>query len=513
VATSGADPHRVLGVAQGATIEEIRRAYRALAKRHHPDAGQGSVARFLEIQAAYEALVGAAAPGSSRRTRGPADSRPAGRRPGDGGPAARPGRRPAQGADPSRSRGAGSGTAAASGTAAGAGWARRPPREGARRAQGTPSGDPAGGPAGGAPGSPEGRPRRPAEPADGRSGRRATFGSTTYDEAEEVFEPGWSGASWYGPTSGTYWTLNPKEYADPRKHGPEYQARGRGTSGAAGGTSGAPGGTSGAPGGTSGAPGGTSGAPGGTRSAGGPGSARAASAGRAADPAAGAATGPSAGPTGRDGATGGEGAAASVGPDGGLPPAWRATWTAGRPQGEQAPPFDHEPAPPRAAPRPAAAPGDAPPFGPADAGGRAVAGMPAMARSEPGTPGVPARLVLAVVGWLPVGLALGSAAGLPGGLVATLPLQVLGLVVLALHPRLAWAAAGGGLALVLAAIPIVALVAALGGPVVPGEPMPVAVVLAALTWGVGLVAVGSGRVAPFPWRRRLSEPTTERAGD
>jgi hypothetical protein len=31
--------------------------------------------------------------------------------------------------------------------------------------------------------------------------------------------------SWYGTTSGTYWTLNPKEYADPRKHGPEYQAR------------------------------------------------------------------------------------------------------------------------------------------------------------------------------------------------------------------------------------------------------------------------------------------------
>jgi hypothetical protein len=41
------------------------------------------------------------------------------------------------------------------------------------------------------------------------------------------FEPDWRGASWYGTTSGTYWTLNPKEYADPRKHGPEYQARAR----------------------------------------------------------------------------------------------------------------------------------------------------------------------------------------------------------------------------------------------------------------------------------------------
>jgi len=41
------------------------------------------------------------------------------------------------------------------------------------------------------------------------------------------FEPDWAGADWYGAPSGTYWTLNPKEYADPRKHGPEYQARAR----------------------------------------------------------------------------------------------------------------------------------------------------------------------------------------------------------------------------------------------------------------------------------------------
>ena len=34
-------------------------------------------------------------------------------------------------------------------------------------------------------------------------------------------------ARWYGPRRGTYWTLNPREYADPRKHGPEYQARAR----------------------------------------------------------------------------------------------------------------------------------------------------------------------------------------------------------------------------------------------------------------------------------------------
>jgi len=44
---------------------------------------------------------------------------------------------------------------------------------------------------------------------------------------DEPFEPDWSGGTWYGASSGTYWTLNPKEYADPRKHGPEYQRRAR----------------------------------------------------------------------------------------------------------------------------------------------------------------------------------------------------------------------------------------------------------------------------------------------
>ena len=67
---------------------------------------------------------------------------------------------------------------------------------------------------------------RPAEPK-GRKRKAATLGSTSYDGVDGPFEPDWRGASWYGTTSGTYWTLNPKEYADPRKHGPEYQARAR----------------------------------------------------------------------------------------------------------------------------------------------------------------------------------------------------------------------------------------------------------------------------------------------
>ena len=74
------------------------------------------------------------------------------------------------------------------------------------------------------------RPRRerPSREHHARRGpRRATPGSTSYDEAAEPLDPDWDGGAWYGPSSGTYWTINPREYADPRKHGPEYQARAR----------------------------------------------------------------------------------------------------------------------------------------------------------------------------------------------------------------------------------------------------------------------------------------------
>ena len=52
------DPYRTLGLARGATIDEVKRAYRALAKANHPDAaGAAALPRFLAIQAAYEQLV------------------------------------------------------------------------------------------------------------------------------------------------------------------------------------------------------------------------------------------------------------------------------------------------------------------------------------------------------------------------------------------------------------------------------------------------------------------------
>lgn len=54
------DPYQVLGVSRTATAEEIRKAYRRLAKKSHPDLHPGdkaAEARFKEISAAY-AIVG-----------------------------------------------------------------------------------------------------------------------------------------------------------------------------------------------------------------------------------------------------------------------------------------------------------------------------------------------------------------------------------------------------------------------------------------------------------------------
>jgi curved DNA-binding protein CbpA len=48
-----ADPYRELGVARGADHAQIRNAYRALAKRYHPDSPGGDTARFLAVQKAY----------------------------------------------------------------------------------------------------------------------------------------------------------------------------------------------------------------------------------------------------------------------------------------------------------------------------------------------------------------------------------------------------------------------------------------------------------------------------
>jgi len=179
-----ADPYRTLGLDRGASLEDVKRAYRRLAKANHPDAaGEAALPRFLAIQAAYDQIAGPDA--GSRWT--------AGRR--------------ATGA-PGRP------------------WDADPDRAGAtRRAYGGRP-RPRPGPGPGPRPRPGPRPDRTDRPD--RPPKKATLGSTSYDDVEtEAFDPDWGGASWYGTTSGTYWTLNPKEYADPRKHGPEYQARAR----------------------------------------------------------------------------------------------------------------------------------------------------------------------------------------------------------------------------------------------------------------------------------------------
>ena len=50
-----ADAYQTLGVPRGASDEEIKKAYRTMASKNHPDKG-GDTARFQEIQSAYETL-------------------------------------------------------------------------------------------------------------------------------------------------------------------------------------------------------------------------------------------------------------------------------------------------------------------------------------------------------------------------------------------------------------------------------------------------------------------------
>ena len=58
MATNKRDYYEVLGVSRSATDDELKKAYRRLAKQYHPDANkeQGAEARFIEINEAYEVL-------------------------------------------------------------------------------------------------------------------------------------------------------------------------------------------------------------------------------------------------------------------------------------------------------------------------------------------------------------------------------------------------------------------------------------------------------------------------
>jgi hypothetical protein len=210
------DPYRTLGLEPGASSAEVKRAYRRLAKAFHPDsAGEAALPRFLAIHEAYEAIRLGRQVGASRAGPRPAErSEPPS--------TAEPWR-----ADPARARAArerartGRARSGVGGTAGRGGDPRARSAGGAGAAGST-----------GAPG-PAGTTRSTGSSGTsgtrGRRGgtRKATLGSTSYDEARDPSDASWSGAAWYGPTTGEYWIINPREYADPRKHGPDYQSRAR----------------------------------------------------------------------------------------------------------------------------------------------------------------------------------------------------------------------------------------------------------------------------------------------
>jgi curved DNA-binding protein CbpA len=65
VAAVNRDPYEVLGVARGASTEQLHDAYRNLVKLHHPDRNGGSAEstrRFQEIQQAYDTVRDGPAP-------------------------------------------------------------------------------------------------------------------------------------------------------------------------------------------------------------------------------------------------------------------------------------------------------------------------------------------------------------------------------------------------------------------------------------------------------------------
>lgn len=79
---TASDPYAVLGITPEVSDGELRRVYRALVKRHHPDhngGSQESAARFAQIQEAYARVARARqglGPAAAREGRGPAGPAP-----------------------------------------------------------------------------------------------------------------------------------------------------------------------------------------------------------------------------------------------------------------------------------------------------------------------------------------------------------------------------------------------------------------------------------------------------
>ena len=67
------DPYKVLGVAKNASEGEIKKSYRALARKWHPDQNAGdpkAEERFKEIGEAYAVLSDPEEPGSEPQVQG-----------------------------------------------------------------------------------------------------------------------------------------------------------------------------------------------------------------------------------------------------------------------------------------------------------------------------------------------------------------------------------------------------------------------------------------------------------
>lgn len=58
------DPYEVLGLPHGASEEEVKKAYRNLSRKYHPDANINNPnaaqaeEKFKEVQAAYKSIMG-----------------------------------------------------------------------------------------------------------------------------------------------------------------------------------------------------------------------------------------------------------------------------------------------------------------------------------------------------------------------------------------------------------------------------------------------------------------------
>jgi DnaJ-class molecular chaperone len=98
------NPYEVLGVSRSATADEIKKAFRKLAKKHHPDANKNdpkAAVRFAEINSAYEILGEEDKRKAFDRGEIDAEGKPRfqgfeGFHPGAGGPGFRPGAGPGE---------------------------------------------------------------------------------------------------------------------------------------------------------------------------------------------------------------------------------------------------------------------------------------------------------------------------------------------------------------------------------------------------------------------------------